>query len=170
MNSFKLPILALLVSLFSFSIEAQNSTLLIGYIDKEALLEAQPEVQKIEASLILLKTEYEEHYNRMMNEYNEKVKSYISNSKDMLEPIKLARQSEITEREALMSLYRKRYVEDIETQRRNAYAPILKRIDNVIAEVAQEASVSIVFDSKTPLYISTNCIDLLPLVEAKLKE
>ena len=72
------------------------------------------EVSQVEAQLSQLNALYTAEYERMTSEYNGKVKDYIAISKSLSEPIKLARQAEITEYEERMAIYKKRYTEELE--------------------------------------------------------
>ena len=86
----------------------------------------------------------------------------------MSEPIKLARQTEITELEARMSMYKKRYQEELVKQRIALYAPINEYVDKAIRHVCEREQITILFDQGQPLYMSAECVDLTPLVKTEL--
>ena len=149
------------------SVQAQDSCK-IGYIERSALYVNMPEVSQVEAQLSQLNILYTKEYDRMTAEYNEKVKAYMATSKSLSEPIKLARQAEITEYEERMALYKKRYTEEIKKQTTLLWNPIHSKVKQAIETVAKAQGVSIVLDQATPLYVSTSCMDLLPLVKQEL--
>lgn len=149
------------------SVQAQDPCK-IGYIDRTALLANMPEVAQVEAQLSQLNILYTKEYDRMTAEYNEKVKAYMATSKSLSEPIKLARQAEITEYEERMALYKKRYTEEIKKQTTLLWNPIHSKVKQAIETVAKAQGVSIVLDQATPLYVSASCMDLLPLVKQEL--
>ena len=94
----------------SHSVAQSNSEVVrIAYINRDSILVAIPQVEAIEKELSQLAKEYEVEFVKMTKEYESKVKSYLERNKQMSEPIKLARQTEITELEARMSMYKKRY-------------------------------------------------------------
>ena len=148
-------------------IQAQESCK-IGYIDRTVLLANMPEVSQVEAQLSQLNILYTNEYDRMTTEYNEKVKAYMSTSKSLSEPIKLARQAEITEYEERMAIYKKRYTDEVKKQTTLLWTPINNKVKQAIETAAKAQGVSIVLDQATPLYVSDSCIDLLPFVKQEL--
>lgn len=149
------------------SVQAQDSCK-IGYIERSALYANMPEVSQVEAQLSQLNILYTKEYDRMTTEYNEKIKAYMATGKSLSEPIKLARQAEITEYEERMALYKKRYTDEVKKQTTLLWAPINNKVKQAIETVAKAQGVSIVLDQATPLYVSTSCVDLLPLVKQEL--
>lgn len=140
----------------------------IGYLERSALYANMPEVSQVEAQLSQLNILYNTEYERMTTEYNAKVKAYLATSKSLSEPIKLARQAEITEYEERMALYKKRYTDEVKKQTTLLWAPINNKVKQAIETVAKAQGVSIVLDQATPLYVSASCVDLLPLVKQEL--
>ena len=86
----------------------------------------------------------------------------------MSEPIKLARQTEITELEARMDMYKKRYNEELEKYRLERFALINQLIDEAIRVVCQREQITILFDQAQPLYMSAQCVELTSLVKVEL--
>ena len=153
-------------SLFFFT-QAQESYK-IGYIDQSLLFSKMSEVSQVEAQLSQLNALYTAEYERMTTEYNVKVKDYIATSKSLSEPIKLARQAEITEYEERMAIYKKRYTEELKKQTTLLWEPIHKKVKKAIEKVAKDQTITVVLDHETPLYMSDSCVDLLPFVKQEL--
>ena len=174
----KKSILIIVLSLFvgvtlysqdSLSISLHNSSVVrIAYINKADILALIPQCVKIEKDLSHLEEEYETEFVVMTKDYERKVKSYLEKNKQMSEPIKLARQTEITELEARMAMYKQRYKEEIEKQRTKSYAPINKLVDDAVRLVCEREKITILFDQAQPIYVSAQCVDLTPLVKAEL--
>lgn len=153
----------------SLYVSSQNtSAVRIAYINKVDILALIPQITKIEKELSKLEEEYEAEFVVMSKEYERKVKLYLEKNKQMSEPIKLARQTEITELESRMAIYKKRYQEELAKQRVELYAPINEYVDKAIRTVCQREQITILFDQGQPLYVSAQCIDLTPLVKAEL--
>lgn len=140
----------------------------IGYCNRSLLLSQSKEAQQVEAKLKQMETLYDAEYKRMSNEYNSKIQAYMETGKTLSEPIKLARQAEITEYEERMVLYKQRYTAELSKQQSQLWASINDKITKAIEKVAQEQGVSMVLDQTTPLYISAPCIDLTPFVKKEL--
>ncbi len=166
MKRFSLIITILFTLLICISAQSETvSTVRIGYINRAAVIDSLPETAEAKQQLQLLTAEYTRQYNEMYNEYSQKVKKYLEEGEDMIEPIRRARQSEITERESRMNIYHKRYTEDIESQRKRLMSPIEQRVDEAIKAVAEKEGIAIIFDQGTPVYMSAQCIDITPEVK-----
>lgn len=156
-------------SLIAIAAAAQDSAAVvrIGYIDKQNFVRTMPEMQAVEAKLQKLKADYEQEFRTMTDSYNERVRVYLAQKNEMSEALKLARQTEITELEATVDLYKRRYLEDLEAKRSQLTAPIVEAVNAAIAAVARDMGLTIVFDQGTPLYVSDGCIDITDAVNLR---
>lgn len=156
-------------SLIAIAAAAQDSAAVvrIGYIDKQNFVRTMPEMQAVEAKLQKLKADYEQEFRTMTDSYNERVRVYLAQKNEMSEALKLARQTEITELEATVDLYKRRYLEDLEAKRSQLTAPIVEAVNAAIAAVARDMGLTIVFDHGTPLYVSDGCIDITDAVNLR---
>lgn len=141
---------------------------IIGYIDKDAVIKSLPQVQDINDKILQMRVAYEKEYNKMNEDYKSKVKDYLKENKVLSEPIKLARQAEITEIENRMVVFKDRYLHELSIQKESAMRPLIAEFDKVVSEVATENNVTIVLNSSTPVWVSANCINIQPLVRQKL--
>ncbi len=156
--------------LFTTSLAAvAQDTLRIGYIDFELTLSEMDGYAHAESVVDELAANYETEYARMETEYNDKVKDYVQNSKTLSEPIKLARQAEITECEDRMDLFKQRYTSDIARQREALLQPLRDTLKAAIRSVAEAQRIALVLDGRTPLYVSGVCIDMTDAVKMLLK-
>ena len=149
-------------------LQSNSAVVRIAYINRDSIVLIIPQVATIEKVLFQLKKDYEGEFVKMTKEYEGKVKSYLERNKQMSEPIKLARQTEITEMEARMAMYKKRYQEELDKQRNEMYAPINEYVDNAIRRVCEREHIPILFDQGQPLYMSDQCVDLTSLVKVEL--
>lgn len=172
----KFASLILLMCLFSFKTFAQqDSTIIsnnetsisivkIGVVDKDSILNLMPEVDRINREYATLEEEYKKEYDIMVHDYNRKVKNYIENAKNLNETIKMARQAEITTMEGRIEQYKINYQEALNHYKTKAYAPLIEKMNDAIKKAAAESSVTLLLEKDIPLYISTDCIDITPLV------
>ncbi|MGM9804963.1 MAG: OmpH family outer membrane protein [Candidatus Aphodosoma sp.] len=156
----------LLLGIVAITASAQDSAAVvrIGYIDKKTFVQTMPEMQAVEAELQELQAEYEQEFRSMTDSYNDRVRVYLEKKNEMSEAMKLARQTEITELEATIDLYKRRYLEDLDTKRIQLTTPIVEAVDAAIAAVARNMGLAIVFDHATPLYVSDDCVDITEAV------
>ena len=151
------------------SATAQSDSIVrIGYLNREAIVAELPQTKHLEKELDEQKNLFEKEYTIMQYEYNQKVKAYIENNKSMSEPIKLARQAEITEYEERLALYSQRYRKLLADQRAAGMNSINATMNNAISSVAQQLHLTIVFDQQTPLYTNSSCVDITDDVKQEL--
>jgi Skp family chaperone for outer membrane proteins len=96
-------VLSLLVGVTLYS-QDSTSIVRIAYINRVDVFNSFPQVAAINKELKQLEADYEMEFINMSKEYERKVKAYLERSNQMSEPIKLARQTEITELEARMDM------------------------------------------------------------------
>ncbi len=158
-----------ILSLLVCAIAMAQDTLRIGYIDFERTLSEMDGYADAQKQWDELAQNYAAEYARMEAEYNGKVKEYVLTAKTLSEPIKLARQAEITECEDRMDLFRQRYTADLERQRTALFEPLRTNLKAAIGQVAKTLGITLVLDSQTPLYTAAPCIDLTADVKQHLK-
>lgn len=160
-------VLSLLVGVTLYS-QDSTSIVRIAYINRVDVFNSFPQVAAINKELKQLEADYEMEFINMSKEYERKVKAYLERSNQMSEPIKLARQTEITELEARMDMYKKRYSEELEKYRTERFMHINKLIDDAIRTICQREQITILFDQAQPLYMSAQCVELTSLVKIEL--
>ena len=160
-------VLSLLVGVTLYS-QDSTSIVRIAYINRADVFNSFPQVAAINKELKQLEADYELEFINMSKEYERKVKAYLEKSNQMSEPIKLARQTEITELEARMDMYKKRYSEELEKYRTERFMHINQLIDDAIRTICQREQITILFDQAHPLYMSAKCVELTSLVKIEL--
>jgi|SRR5574344_574850 len=147
---------------------AQTQEIRIGYIDKQVIINAMPQTVEAEKKYQSDLNLYNAEYDRMTTEYHKKVKEYMENGKNMKEAIKMALQTEITEYEERLAMFKLRYTKDLNGE----LTQKMLNIDNIVAQaikqVAENQKISIVFDQPTPLYVNDQCINLTELIKKEL--
>ena len=143
---------------------------LIGYLNSDSLFATLDEVVSVNEKIANLQVGYENEYKLMKIDYNKKVKDYIEKNATLPESIKLARQSEITETEKRIALYKQRYTAEIEHTRDSLLAPVKATFNAAIRQTAEEQHLLVILDNKQALYLSSQCINITPFVIEKLKK
>lgn len=171
----KITFFAALFSLFfCLGAEAQTADsalqdkVIIGYFNRQEVKNVIPEAVQFEAEYAKIKEEYEQQFNLLTAQYDEKVMNYLKRKDSLTDALRLALQTEITELESRINLYKKRYQSDLSKRRSDFYGPLDERIDEAISQVSAERKITIVFDKDTPVYTSPACVDITPFVKIKL--
>ena len=165
-------IFLVILSFVAITATSQESTAVvrIGYIDKALFVSAMPEMKAAQEKLRQLQADYEAEFNSMTDVYNERIRLYLEKDDTMTEAIKLARQTEITELELTIDLYKRRYLADLDFKRHQLETPVYQAVDAAIKAVAQTMGLTIVFDQATPLFVSDQCVDITDAVAAQLAQ
>jgi outer membrane protein len=103
-------------------------------------------------------------------EYQAKIADYKSKEASMADPIKEAKQKEISDLEERIQAFQESAQTSLQKKQEELNGPIVKRAQDAINAVAKEKGFSYIFDS-TPggtLIFSQDADDILPLVKAKL--
>lgn len=171
----KITFLAALLSIFfCLGTEAQTTDsisqdkVIIGYVNRQEVKNVIPEAVQFETEYAKIKEEYEQQFNLLTEQYDEKVMNYLKRKDSFTEALRLALQTEITELESRINLYKKRYQADLSKRRSDFYGPLDEKIDEAISQVSAERKITIVFDKDTPVYVSPSCVDITPFVKIKL--
>jgi outer membrane protein len=147
-----------------------QSTLKFGHINSNELFGMMPELKAADSSLAKFKNTLDSQYKTMGAEYQAKVSDYKSKEASMADPIKEAKQKEITDLEDRIQAFQESAQTSLQKKQEELNGPIIKRAQDAINAVAKEKGYSYIFDS-TPggtLIFAQESDDILPLVKARL--
>jgi outer membrane protein len=159
----------IVAALFLLPVAGFAQNFKFGNIDTQAIFEQMPERQTVQKELEALNTKYETELQKMSEEYEKKV-SELVNSKDSLpDNIKTRRAQEIGELEQRIQNFRQVAYQDFQQQQQQKMAPIYQKIMDAIKSVGEENGFTYIFEQGSYLFASSsNTVDVLPLVKAKL--
>jgi outer membrane protein len=147
-----------------------QSPLKFGHINSNELFGIMPELKLADSTLAKFKSTLDSQYKTMGAEYQAKIADYKSKEASMADPIKEAKQKEISDLEERIQAFQESAQTSLQKKQEELNGPIVKRAQDAINAVAKEKGFSYIFDS-TPggtLIFSQDADDILPLVKAKL--
>ena len=147
-----------------------QAPLKFGHINSNELFSIMPELKAADSSLAKFKATLDSQYKTMGAEYQAKISDYKAKESSMADPIKEAKQKEITDLEDRIQSFQESAQTSLQKKQEELNAPIIKRAQDAINAVAKEKGYSYIFDSiqgGTLLY-AQDSDDILPLVKAKL--
>jgi len=158
------------IYIFCSSALAQNSQVIVAYVNTAELIDAVPEKLTASQKLMTLSENYKEELKLMQNEYNKKYSDYITYQGSLAENIKLRRMQELTTLENQMQQFVELAQKDIEEQEDIMLEPIKKRISDVIREIGIEQNYTVIYDVSDPgiAFITPGAVNATPLVKARL--
>ena len=159
----------IVVCCLSMSVFAQEPK--FGHINSVEILSMMPEKANIEKSINDLNEQWNTELTKLRDEYYTKIKEYQDKmNNNMLESIKAARQSEITELEKRIAALQKTANEDLQKKQQELFAPVIEKVKKAINEVGAENDLLYIFDLSTQgiIYQSPKSNDITSLVKNKL--
>lgn len=159
---------AILIAL-PLSISAQ--TVKIGVIDVEALVQAAPETAEASKTLQEAQTKYTADLKKLEEEVQKKVDELETLRKDTATPATILerRQQEVQALYERYSQTAQTYEQDLKQQQYQLMAPIYDKIQKAAQSVGQENGFTLVIPVGAIIYMSSDVIDINPLVKAKIE-
>lgn len=162
-------LLAVAIALPMFGASAQT-TLKIGVVDTDALIQAMPETQEAQKKLADNSKKYEDEYARLQEEMK-RMYDELSNMKDdELPAIKERKTREFQDYQTKVQNFLQSADQDMQRQQQELMAPISQKIKDAVESVGKEGGFSMI-ENYTPqllLYYTSPVVDITPQVKAKL--
>ena len=162
-----MKITALFICLVGFASVASAQK--FGYINSGEILSLLPEVKQADSNLEALQKQLQKQGQGMV----EKLQASYLDVQQKVERGELSPKEQETEAKKLedeqkkIAEFEQSMMQKISTKREELLAPIYKKINDAIAEVAKENGFQLIFDRQVLLY-SEESQDIGPMVKAKL--
>ena len=141
----------------------------LGYIDSNELLDAMPEKDSIQQTLIQYGKALEDQLQAMYLEYQTKLNDYQVNAASMSDIIRQTKEKELADMENRIQEFQQQADTDLQNKQMELLDPVLKKVRQAIQDVARENNYTYIFDAGvgTLLYFEKGD-NILPLVKVKL--
>lgn len=141
----------------------------LGYIDSNELLDAMPEKDSIQQTLIQYGKALEDQLQAMYLEYQTKLNDYQVNAASMSDIIRQTKEKELADMEARIQEFQQQADTDLQNKQMELLDPVLKKVRQAIQDVARENSYTYIFDAGAgTLLFYEKGDNILPLVKVKL--
>lgn len=151
--------------------EEQLQIVRFGNVDMARVFRLMPENQAIEEELAQLQAAYDNELQKMGEDYQLKVNSFVAVQQTLNPNIAEARAQEIEQLQQRIQQFRERAAESLKEQRTNKTAPLIRRVSEAVKAVGEKYGYTYIFDLNQAgiLYFSPQqCDDVFPLVKAEL--
>jgi len=154
---------------FSTTLFAQT-TLKIGHVNSQELLQAMPESDSAQKKLDKAVKELQSQLEAMQVEFNNKYQDYVSKKDTYSDLIKQTKEADLQQMNQRIQQFQANAEQDIQKQRTDIFKPVLDKANKTISEVAKANGFTYILDlsAGTVIYHSDNSTDILPLVKQKL--
>lgn len=139
-----------------------------GIVNGEEVLNALPEVTKIQEQLNEASKRYEDEFKKLQEEMDKKYTEFQQLSDDTPDSIKERRLAEIQELGQKMDQFRATAQQDLQRQQQTLFAPIEQRVMDAINAVGMEGGYTFIFQDGMATYVGKDVINVTADVKTKL--
>lgn len=159
-------LLAVIIGISVCSLQAQNQGK-YGHVNSSEILQSMPGIDSLQIKLTAFKTELEELYAGMVEEFQTKKDKFDRDAGTMSSSVRQIREKELVDLQTRIQEFQYGVQEDIEEKQYELAKPFQDKIQEAINQVAKENGYSYIFDTQILLFYD-NGVDITPLVKAKL--
>lgn len=147
-----------------------QSTLKIGHINSQDLIQAMPENDSAQVKIEKVAKDLQDQFQTMQNEYGNKYKDFMSKRESYSELIRQTKTSELQEIEQRIQQFQQTAEQELQSQRVSLYKPVMDKANKAIAEVAKSNGFTYILDLAQGgvIYYDEASTDISPLVKQKL--
>lgn len=168
LKDMKKGIIVALLALVSFS-STFAADYKFGHVNTADVMTNLPEVTQAEASLAEFNKQLEGQLQNMYAEYQNKVNEFQSQEATMADIIKQDKLQEIQGIEQRIQQFQGTAQQQVLVKKEELYAPIIKKVEDVIKAIAAEKKYSYIFDMSTGVVLfAQDSDDITSLVKERL--
>ena len=159
----------IIVSLFLLlSIGAFSQEIKIAYVNFGEVFNLMPELAEASSQFEAIAAQFQEQYQSMMDELNQKAEEYRKLEATLNENLKLRRQQELEGMQERIQNFIPESQQLLEQERAKLTNPIQEKLLNAIKQVGEEQGYTYIIDVQATLYTGKSAVDATPLVKTKL--
>ncbi|MCQ2156347.1 MAG: OmpH family outer membrane protein [Bacteroidales bacterium] len=146
-------------ALISFAGFAQK----FAHVNSTELVQLCPEADKARETMAASSKEAQDTYQGMVDEFQSKYSQYQQKASTWTPAIKEAKEKELTEIQGRIQEFQQSIQTELQQQEQGLYAPIYKKVNETITDLAKKGGYIYVFDKAAVLYIDeTQSVDITP--------
>jgi outer membrane protein len=157
----------IVIAFLGLQTSAQN--LKIGYINTSEILKLMPEVKTAQAELEKYSKELQNQSDLLIGEYQKKTEEYQGLPASTSDILKKDKETEIVQLEQRIKKFQEDAQGEVSKKQSELLEPIMKKLQDVIKEVAKEKGYDYILDTSTGSVIYQNeAYDISSFVKKKL--
>lgn len=159
--------LVALTAMLAFSVSAQN--LKFAHVNYNELVTLMPEADAARQQLEAQTKEFEQTYQDMAAEFQNKLSQYQQKAATWTASIKESKEKELTEIQNRLQEFQQSAQSEIQEQQQQLMAPIQKKALEAVGKIAKEGGYIFVFEKASLLYVDeAQSTDLTPAARKAL--
>ena len=165
----RITILLSLIALYFFN----SSSIRVGLIDLNAILNSMPETAEVEKKLIDLQNRYQTELENIGKEFQRQYTEIQNLPPDEPAAIKEIKINALQETQKKEDSFNRRVMEDLVLQRDSLMAPIYNKIQKCIETTSEENGVDLVMEKGQNgkiYYFNDKVVDLTPVIIENINE
>ena len=151
-------LLAMAVALPMFA--SAQSTVKIGVVDTNVLIQAMPEATAAQTKLADTSKKYEDAYGKLIEEYKRLAEEFQNMKEDVLPAIR--------DKQNKIQQFEQQAQEDLGKQQQELMAPIMQKVKNAIEAVGAEGKFTVISEKPAFIYIGEGAVDITNDVKNRL--
>ena len=124
-----------------------------AYVNFSELVQLMPDADQARATLAASGKEAQETYQAMMDEFNTKYSQYEQKASTWTPAIRDSKEKELTDMQRRVQEFSTNIQQELQQQEQQLMAPIYKKAQDAVNELAKSRGIGIVIDRTTALYI-----------------
>lgn len=134
-----------------------------AHVNFSELVQLMPESDQARATLQASSKEAQDTYQGMVDEYNNKYNQYVEKVNNMTQAIKESKEKELTDIQVRIQQFSQSIQQELAQQEQQLMAPIYKKAQDTVNDLAKKGGYIYVFDRTSILYIDeSQSTDLTP--------
>ena len=134
-----------------------------AHVNFSELVQLMPESDQARATLQASSKEAQDTYQGMVDEYNNKLNQYTEKVNSMTQAIKESKERELTDIQVRIQQFSQSIQQELAQQEQQLMAPIYKKAQDTVNDLAKKGGYIYVFDRTSILYIDeSQSTDLTP--------
>lgn len=145
-----------------------QSTLKIGVVDTNSIIQAHPDTQAAQTKIADASKKYEDEYAKLGEEMKRMYDELTNMKEDELPAIRERKTREFQDYQMKVQNFEQSAQQDLQRMQQELLSPIMQKIKDAIESVGKEGSFSLIQESAAQLYFAAPVVDITPQVKAKL--
>ena len=153
----------LIAAMAVMSLAAQAQEFKFGYVDFNELFMLMPEMDEARATIEENQKVQMEMFEDMYNEYETKMQAYQQNNATWTPAVREMKEKEIMDIQARLEQTQQSFQQEIQQLQQQLQAPIYKKAQDTVNELAKAKGLALVFEKNSLLYLDpAQGVDLTP--------
>jgi len=141
----------------------------IAYVNYSEIIKIMPEYIHVQDSVKKAQAALQNEMNILEEEYKKKYNSFVNESNNLVESVKMRRMQEIKDISDRAELFHDQSQKQLQQTYERLLAPIQKKVQEAIRTVGDEHNFIYILEETGLLYVNPSAINATPLVKQKLK-